>query len=426
MNRFAAATLILLSSVFNAFADTPTVRFDTDRAVSCKVVSGNTPGAKTKLIEVVLRISAQIDGDEEDVSEVEYEVGQIWEPGYPDLSPWGDYRPEVITDFLPRTKMYSDIAGTKVMIETVENRISGDISGSYTQLSPTGGAANVGGGANASHATTSSMQYEKLPPQQLLVASGTTDRGHAVFYKIKPSPRTTLQGIREFSFILRVPSNWTYGTIAVRCHAEAVKTSFFISKKTVVAGSAIFSVAAYLYGDVNGKILAEKAALRDLARHQVAMGNLYEDDVDGVPRNTAESLKWFELAANEGDADGCLHLGMMYLAGNGVRKDTAEAVKWLCRAGDQGNALANALLGWQYFVDNDVKDHEEAAFRYYASRSALAEMAKNRLKDKVSFKEIVELNNTIADRLTSQLTPAQLSQAQDRAAELLKKTRSGK
>ena len=156
------------------------------------------------------------------------------------------------------------------------------------------------------------------------------------------------------------------------------------------------------------------------------MGNLYEDDVDGVPRNTAESLKWFELAANEGDADGCLHLGMMYLAGNGVRKDTAEAVKWLCRAGDQGNALANALLGWQYFVDNDVKDHEEAAFRYYASRSALAEMAKNRLKDKVSFKEIVELNNTIADRLTSQLTPAQLSQAQDRAAELLKKTRSGK
>ena len=172
MNRFTGATLILLTCSLTLLADTPTVTFDTDTQVSCKVVSGDTQGSNTKLIEVVLRISAAIDGDEEDVSEIEYEVGQIWEPGFGGTGVWDDYRPEVITDFLPRTKMYSDIVGTKVIIESVENGISGDLSGSYTQVLPTGGAANAGGGVRGSHTTAS---LATSPSQRPSRTNGTGD-----------------------------------------------------------------------------------------------------------------------------------------------------------------------------------------------------------------------------------------------------------
>ena len=52
--------------------------------------------------------------------------------------------------------------------------------------------------------------------------------------------------------------------------------------------------------------------------------------------------------AEAGDAIAQSILGMMYAHGNGVPRDSAEAVKWYRRSADQGNLVAQTNLGLMY------------------------------------------------------------------------------
>lgn len=52
--------------------------------------------------------------------------------------------------------------------------------------------------------------------------------------------------------------------------------------------------------------------------------------------------------AEAGDAIAQSILGMMYANGEGVPKDSAEAVKWYRRSADQGNLVAQTNLGLMY------------------------------------------------------------------------------
>ena len=57
-----------------------------------------------------------------------------------------------------------------------------------------------------------------------------------------------------------------------------------------------------------------------------------------------EAVRWFKLAADQGDADGQFRLGVCYENGTGVAKDKQEAVQWYTRAADQGYADAHCHL----------------------------------------------------------------------------------
>ena len=46
---------------------------------------------------------------------------------------------------------------------------------------------------------------------------------------------------------------------------------------------------------------------------------------EGVPQNYAEAVKWYRLAADQGDASAQFNLGVMYDKGQGVPQDYAEA-----------------------------------------------------------------------------------------------------
>ena len=66
--------------------------------------------------------------------------------------------------------------------------------------------------------------------------------------------------------------------------------------------------------------------------------------------------------AYAGDVNAQVHLGMIYLTGDGVAKDDAEAVKWLKKAADQDSALAERYLAEMYFKGRGVPaDNEQAA-----------------------------------------------------------------
>jgi TPR repeat protein len=72
-------------------------------------------------------------------------------------------------------------------------------------------------------------------------------------------------------------------------------------------------------------------------------------------------VKWYRLAAAQGDADAQNNLGVMSANGQGVLQDYAEAMKWCSLAAVQGNARAQLNLGNMYDNGRGVpQDYAEA------------------------------------------------------------------
>jgi len=89
------------------------------------------------------------------------------------------------------------------------------------------------------------------------------------------------------------------------------------------------------------------AAAQGDADAQYNLGVMY-DNGQGVVQDYAEAVKWYRLAAAQGDADAQYNLGVMYDNGQGVVQDYTEAVKWYRLAAAQGNAKAQSNLGVMY------------------------------------------------------------------------------
>jgi uncharacterized protein len=58
----------------------------------------------------------------------------------------------------------------------------------------------------------------------------------------------------------------------------------------------------------------------------------------GVAKDDREAVKWYRLAAQQGNVGAQVLLGMMYSGGRGVAQDSREAAKWFRIAAQQGNA----------------------------------------------------------------------------------------
>jgi TPR repeat protein len=64
----------------------------------------------------------------------------------------------------------------------------------------------------------------------------------------------------------------------------------------------------------------------------------------GMPRDVAQAIKWFTLAADQRDAPAQLNIALFYLNGDGVPKDVAAAEQWLRRAARNGSKRAQGIL----------------------------------------------------------------------------------
>jgi TPR repeat protein len=66
---------------------------------------------------------------------------------------------------------------------------------------------------------------------------------------------------------------------------------------------------------------------------------------EGVPETDKTAVKWFTLAAKQGDVNAQGYLGLMYQNGEGVLENDKTAVEWLTLAAKQGYAKAQYNLG---------------------------------------------------------------------------------
>jgi TPR repeat protein len=75
------------------------------------------------------------------------------------------------------------------------------------------------------------------------------------------------------------------------------------------------------------------------------MGMCYANGT-GVAQDDAEAVRWYRLAADQGDAKAQYNIGGCYSKGTGVVQDDAEALRWFRLAADQGLAEAQTLVEW--------------------------------------------------------------------------------
>ena len=64
----------------------------------------------------------------------------------------------------------------------------------------------------------------------------------------------------------------------------------------------------------------------------------------GLEKNSEESVKWFRLAAEQGDADAQYNMGCAYSNGEGVKLNKATANAWYQKACANGSQQACDVL----------------------------------------------------------------------------------
>jgi uncharacterized protein YdaT len=97
---------------------------------------------------------------------------------------------------------------------------------------------------------------------------------------------------------------------------------------------------------------------------QFNLGVAYENG-EGVPQDAKKAVKWYRLAAKHGHMDAQFTLGRMYANGEGVPQDAKKAVKWYQLAAEHGHVDALFTLGRMYANGEGVPRDDEEAAKWY-------------------------------------------------------------
>ncbi len=233
------------------------VRFDVPALVAVDVVPVlSDAGANEQLVEIVLPVSCWVDGENRDqLHEFRFDVH--WNRSvYP------------LVDYSPRTLMQSPVDGVVAIERRTERNLTAgvDTKSPMIQLQPAG---HIEGGLKNSETTS----FGEIPQHEMLVASGTIQRGTGAFFRYHPSRQYALEGGREVCLRYSLPLAWRGGILRVVCTATGQK-KLFAGLTEPVKVEAAFVVPVYLRGDAGARDLAveyvrEEQRLRSLwAGHQ--------------------------------------------------------------------------------------------------------------------------------------------------------------
>jgi len=136
---------------------------------------------------------------------------------------------------------------------------------------------------------------------------------------------------------------------------------------------------------------------------------LLYDNGWGVPQDYKTAVKWYTLSAKQGNARAQYNLAWMYDNGEGVPQDYKTAVKWYTLAAEQGVAIAQYNLGGMYAGGLGVLQDNLYAHMWWNIAASLGneDASHNR------------------DFIAEEMTPADISKAQQLARECVAKNYKG-
>lgn len=171
-----------------------------------------------------------------------------------------------VVDYAPRTTLMTDVNG---LISTESSDDQSTTIG-ISAFSPHEFPVKTDATAKHSTGTRAAERMERLPPKQLLSASGTMHRGLSAYFKLKPSTQTTLEGDKMFEVTARVRQGWRASLLHVTCAAFAKARGGFSDASDVVCGQRAFIVGVYSAGDVMAKQSVERLASTQYQLRQLA------------------------------------------------------------------------------------------------------------------------------------------------------------
>jgi len=234
-----------------ARAGDPTLIFDFARLAECRETTSESLSdlySDEKLVELKLRVSVHLIGGKiSDVEEVRIEVRDC------------DNKIRV-HDFEPSTRLESQFSQPIKRTKTTEKSKSLGAS--------LGGAVPVSAGAFVAQVTPSlnggissreviSEVQQRVAPQLAVVASGTISQEHGVFFKLRSSPQSSLEGVHELTIRFMVPKNWRGDSMRVCCYATGHEKIFWMKQQTTWA-QVCAPVALYLAGDLEARQAAQR------------------------------------------------------------------------------------------------------------------------------------------------------------------------
>jgi hypothetical protein len=161
-------------------------------------------------------------------------------------------------DYSPKTTLASDLAGNV----TVENKNETSKGVGVTLSGPIEWPIKVAGTGEAGTKSLGSVRYELVPPMTAVAASGTIQHGYGVYFKLRPSRSTSLEGAREFAVTFRVPKSWRADSVLLACTAQGLQRGMVppLDQSNVVCGEQRFILEFYAEGDASAKAAAERLA----------------------------------------------------------------------------------------------------------------------------------------------------------------------
>lgn len=286
-----AMSLLLAFQVGFAAANDSVVRFDAPAMIAVRPVAperSHEAGASSeKIIELLVPVTSEIGmKDRGNISSFRFDI--VWnQQSYP------------LVSYSPKTQTVSDIEGL-IDVEKNEDQakgIGGTLNGRFPEM--------VSGSikADLSSRTGSTIKYHERPRQEVLVASGTINRGCGVFFRFHPSKQTTLEGGRDLVIAFRVPNTWSGGVIKLKCSVTG-KRRIIGSWSDSFEESCMFVIPIYLEGDDQARAAARdfvdsETRLRinwDQLQNRVTDGSSYlhrlsrSEDLQSLPPQWAHRL----------------------------------------------------------------------------------------------------------------------------------------
>jgi hypothetical protein len=216
-----------------AVVASPTVEFDFPRSIACVEVapspSAGQYSGKVRLVNMMLPVSVRFhDAAMDDVDELHIEIS-------------GAAAGLRVYDFSPATQLTSDVAQqietttTTKRARSLEGTLGGALPVPYAEvvahLSP-----SITAGISGSEVETERMN--RLPPKHAVVVSGTLSEGRGVFFKLKRSSQTSLEGVHALSVTFLVPVNWRGGEVHASCRADGRRKVLWMKQEATVGHAA--------------------------------------------------------------------------------------------------------------------------------------------------------------------------------------------
>ncbi len=209
----------------------------------------------------------------------------------------------------------------------------------------------------------------------------------------------------------------------------------------LAVSSSLVAAPAFSFNEDDFKE-AKKAADNGDAEAELRVGIMY-DTGQGVPQNFTEALKWYKLSANQGNAIAQNNLGVMYLQGEGVAQNYFEAAKWIQQSANQDYSKAEMNLGFMYADGSGVRQNSINALGWFRKAAEQGDPAAQRnlgniySKEKIVTWDYVEAYKwyTLAaaqgdneatkgrDELADKMSPEGITEAQKRAAAFVPRKR---